>query len=79
MIVPIVFLENAAPEVPVSAHKHVYSQIHLRELRMFSYMVVVLPHCCALLLRVTLLFKNFLLNSLLLLPHPLMLMFKKVW
>lgn len=49
-------LENAASEVPVSAHKYVYSQTHLCELRMFSSTVVFLPHCCVLLLKVILLF-----------------------
>lgn len=69
MIVPVVFLKNAASEVPVSAHKHVYSQTHLYELRMFSSMVVFLPHCCYLrfyltvYLKVTLVFKNFMLKS----------------
>lgn len=63
MIVPVVFLKNAASEVPVSAHKHVYSKTLLCELRMFSSMVVFLPHCCVLLFKVTLLFKNFLLRA----------------
>lgn len=78
MIVPAVFLENAALEVPVSAHKRVGSWTHLCELRMFSSMVVFfLPHSYALLLKFTLLFKNFLLRALLLLLHHLKTILKK--
>lgn len=77
MIVRVVSLENAASEVSVSAHKHMYSQIHPCELRMFSCTVVFLPHCCALLLKITLLFKSFLLRALLLLPRLLIPMLKK--
>jgi len=44
---------------------------------MLSCMVAFLFHCYAFLLEVTLLFKNFLLNALLLLPPPLMPTLKK--
>lgn len=79
MLVPIAFLENAASQVPDSAHKHVYPHryTYLCEPGIFSYMLVFLSQCCVLLLEVTLLFKNFLLNALLLLPHPLMPTLKK--
>lgn len=71
MFVPVEFLKNGASQEPESALKHMYTQ-YLCKLGIFLYAGVVLCHCCVLSLEVTLLFKHFLLNALLLLPHLLM-------